>query len=73
MVPLTPRNERHLWLRFGAHEYTDMDVQAFEDRLGRIYDRPVHRIQVLDFDVLTEEIDQAMTTRLRMEHTGSDG
>ncbi|GKE13147.1 hypothetical protein Tco_1416698, partial [Tanacetum coccineum] len=28
---------------------------------------------VLDFDVLTDEMDQTMTDRLRMEHTGADG
>ncbi|GJZ88137.1 hypothetical protein Tco_0659919 [Tanacetum coccineum] len=49
------------------------EAKDFEDRLARIYDRQVHRVHVLDFDVLLEEMDQAMTDRLRMEHTGADG
>nr|GEY30451.1 hypothetical protein [Tanacetum cinerariifolium] len=31
------------------------------------------RVQVLDFDVLTEEMDQALADRLRMEHTSVNG
>ncbi|GKE27040.1 hypothetical protein Tco_1442424, partial [Tanacetum coccineum] len=45
----------------------------FEERLGRIFDRRIHRVHVLDFDVLTEEMQQVMTDRLKMEHTGGDG
>ncbi|GJS45073.1 gag-pol polyprotein [Tanacetum coccineum] len=33
----------------------------------------VHRLQVLDFGALTKEMDQAITDRLRMDHTGGDG
>nr|GEZ26074.1 hypothetical protein [Tanacetum cinerariifolium] len=36
------------------------------DRLARIYNRQVHRVQVLDFDVLIKEMDQAMTDKPRM-------
>ncbi|GJY20363.1 hypothetical protein Tco_0392929 [Tanacetum coccineum] len=36
-------------------------------------DYTVHRLHVLDFDVLMEEMDQAMTDRLRMVHPGTDG
>ncbi|GKB08216.1 hypothetical protein Tco_0836500, partial [Tanacetum coccineum] len=63
--------ERHLWLRYEDQEYTDDDIHDFEDRLGRIYDRRVHRIHVLDFEELTEEMDQALTDRLRIDHTGA--
>ncbi|GJV99072.1 hypothetical protein Tco_1554324 [Tanacetum coccineum] len=56
-----------------AKDYLDGDIQDFEDRLARIYDRQVHQVQVLNFDVLTEEMDQAMTDRLRMEQTCADG
>ncbi|GJZ80259.1 hypothetical protein Tco_0645253 [Tanacetum coccineum] len=48
-------------------------MHDFESRLGRIYDRQVHRIQVLDFDVLTEDIDHDLTERLRIEHTNAEG
>ncbi|GJR50424.1 hypothetical protein Tco_1400945 [Tanacetum coccineum] len=73
MAPLPPRNLRHAWLRFEGQVYTDADIQDFEERLGRIFDRRIFRVQVLDFDVLTEEMDQALADRLRMEHTGADG
>ncbi|GJT92256.1 hypothetical protein Tco_1081101 [Tanacetum coccineum] len=62
-----------MWLRFDGQDYLDGDIKDFEDRLGRIYNRKVHQVQVLDFDVLTKEMDQAMTNRHRMEHTGVDG
>nr|GEW71479.1 hypothetical protein [Tanacetum cinerariifolium] len=38
-----------------------------------IYDRHVHKVHVLDFDVLTKEMQQTMTDRLRMEHTDAQG
>ncbi|GKD90197.1 hypothetical protein Tco_1365704, partial [Tanacetum coccineum] len=60
LAPLPPRSEQHLWLRFDVQDYVDSAIQDFEDRLGRIYDRQVYRVQVLDFDVLTKEIDQAI-------------
>ncbi|GKD97898.1 hypothetical protein Tco_1381795, partial [Tanacetum coccineum] len=72
-MALPPRVERHLWLRFDTHDYLDSNIQDFKDRLAMIYDRQVHRVHILDFDVLTEEMDQTMTDRLRMEHTGADG
>ncbi|GJT02110.1 hypothetical protein Tco_0823279 [Tanacetum coccineum] len=34
-----PRNLRHAWLRFEGQDYTNADIQDFEDRLGRIHDR----------------------------------
>ncbi|GKC89997.1 hypothetical protein Tco_1150646 [Tanacetum coccineum] len=71
MAPLPSRAERHLWLRYEDQEYTYADIHDFEDRLGRIYDRRVHRIHVLYFEELTEEIDQALRDRLRIDHTGA--
>ncbi|GKD31519.1 hypothetical protein Tco_1242297 [Tanacetum coccineum] len=71
-MALPPRVERHLWLRFDTHDYLDSNIQDFKDRLAMIYDRQVHRVHILDFDVLTEEMDQTMTDRLRMEHTSAD-
>ncbi|GJW91244.1 hypothetical protein Tco_0168797 [Tanacetum coccineum] len=43
------------------------------ERLARIYDRQVHRVHVLDFDVPREEMEQVITDKLRMEHTSADG
>ncbi|GJU82062.1 hypothetical protein Tco_1284427 [Tanacetum coccineum] len=45
----------------------------FEGRLGRIYDRRVDRVQVLDLEELIMEMGQTVTDKLRMEHTRSDG
>ncbi|GKA75705.1 hypothetical protein Tco_0782083 [Tanacetum coccineum] len=73
MAPLPPRNLRHAWLIFECQDYTDTAIQDFEERLGRIFDRQILRVHVLDFDVLTEEMDQALTDRLRMEHISADG
>ncbi|GJV75183.1 hypothetical protein Tco_1506767 [Tanacetum coccineum] len=56
-----------------GQEYTDTIIQDFKERLGRIFGRQVNRLQVLDFGALTEEIDQAITDRLRMDHTEGDG
>nr|GEY21322.1 hypothetical protein [Tanacetum cinerariifolium] len=72
-MALPPRAERHLWLRLDAQDFVDSDIQDFEDMLARIYDKQVHRVHVLDFNVLTEEMQQAMTNRLRMEHTDAQG
>ncbi|GKB73996.1 hypothetical protein Tco_0935408 [Tanacetum coccineum] len=69
----TPRAERHLWFRYEGHDYTDAIIQDYEERLGRIYDRRANRIQILDFEELTEEIGQTMTDRLWMDHSGADG
>nr|GEV77899.1 hypothetical protein [Tanacetum cinerariifolium] len=73
MAPLPARNLRHTWLRFKGQDYTDVDIQDFEERLGRIFDRQILRVRVLDFDILTKEMNQALTDRLRIEHTGVDG
>ncbi|GKG46286.1 hypothetical protein Tco_0501132, partial [Tanacetum coccineum] len=43
----------------------------FEERLSRIFDMQILRVQVLDFNMLTEEMGQALTDRLRMEHIGA--
>nr|GEY38677.1 hypothetical protein [Tanacetum cinerariifolium] len=68
MAPRPPRAKRHPWLRFEGRDYIDVDIQDFKDRLGKIYDRYVHRVHVLDFDILTKEMREAMTDRLRIQH-----
>nr|GEU64667.1 hypothetical protein [Tanacetum cinerariifolium] len=73
MTPLPLTDQRHLWLRYEGLEYTNADIMDFERRLKRIYDRQVHRIQVLDFDTLTEEMKGALADRLRMEYTDAQG
>ncbi|GKA98741.1 hypothetical protein Tco_0826678 [Tanacetum coccineum] len=39
MAPLPPRDQRHLSLIYEGRDYTNIDIQDFEDRLGMIYDR----------------------------------
>ncbi|GJX62405.1 hypothetical protein Tco_0295305 [Tanacetum coccineum] len=73
MVPLPLRDQRHAWLRYEGQEYTDEIIHNFEERLGRIFDRQVNRVQVLDFKELIKETGQAMTERLRMEHIVAQG
>ncbi|GJW28552.1 hypothetical protein Tco_0045427 [Tanacetum coccineum] len=46
------RSERHEYLRFKDLEYTDADIMDFEERLGMIYSRGIHRMLVLDFESL---------------------
>ncbi|GJS10771.1 hypothetical protein Tco_0367567 [Tanacetum coccineum] len=57
MAALPPRDQRHLWLRYEGQEYTDADIVDLEERLGRIYDRRVHRVHTFDFGGLTAEVD----------------
>ncbi|GKG57131.1 hypothetical protein Tco_0582482, partial [Tanacetum coccineum] len=40
--------------------------------LSRIFTRQLNRLQVLDFGVLTKEMDQAVTDKLRMDYTRDD-
>ncbi|GKA00370.1 hypothetical protein Tco_0672920 [Tanacetum coccineum] len=72
-MTLPSRNERHAWLRFDTQDYTKEGIQDFESRLGKIYNRQVHQVQFLDFDVLTEDMKLDMTERLTMEHTDAQG
>nr|GEY38216.1 putative copia-type protein [Tanacetum cinerariifolium] len=72
---LPNRNKRHEWLRFNSQGYTKEEQLDFETRLGKIYYRKVHRVQVLDFTRLAEieDGDMDMTERLRMQPIGADG
>ncbi|GJY67405.1 hypothetical protein Tco_0469643 [Tanacetum coccineum] len=51
---LPPRAQRHPCLRFEGLEYTNADIVDFEERLGKIYGRGVHRVQVFNFRGLTD-------------------
>ncbi|GKE51466.1 hypothetical protein Tco_1486622, partial [Tanacetum coccineum] len=42
-MALSPRDQRHQYLRFEGLEYTDADITDFEERLGRIYGREIPR------------------------------
>ncbi|GJU45478.1 hypothetical protein Tco_1202744 [Tanacetum coccineum] len=72
-MALPPRDQRHPSLRFEGFEYSDEAVHGFELRLERIFGRQIHRVQVLDFASLTEEMREDMDTRLRMVHYDERG
>ncbi|GJZ83308.1 hypothetical protein Tco_0648481 [Tanacetum coccineum] len=59
-MALPLRDQRHQYLRFMGLWYTDTDIADFEERLGSIYDREVHRVQVFDFGGLTELMDERL-------------
>ncbi|GKA13111.1 hypothetical protein Tco_0692657 [Tanacetum coccineum] len=64
-MTLPPRDQRHRYLRFEGLEYTDADVMDFEERLGRIYDRKIHRVQVFDFGGLTDLMAEGLSGGVR--------
>ncbi|GKE38347.1 hypothetical protein Tco_1461752 [Tanacetum coccineum] len=72
-MALTPRDQRHQYLRFEGLEYTDADIADFEMRLGKIYSREVHRVLVLDFESLPAEMAEGLTGRMLIEHRDARG
>ncbi|GKA52706.1 hypothetical protein Tco_0746021 [Tanacetum coccineum] len=73
MAPLPPREQRHQFLRYHGLEYSDQDIADFKERLERIHDRGTHRVQVFDFEGMTELIRDVLYARMRMEHRDGDG
>ncbi|GKD28574.1 hypothetical protein Tco_1239352 [Tanacetum coccineum] len=53
--------------------YGVLDIAYFETRLGKIYRREVHRIQVFDFGGLTKLMDKGLRGRILMEHRDAQG
>ncbi|GJX41178.1 hypothetical protein Tco_0256168, partial [Tanacetum coccineum] len=72
-MALPPRDQRHQYLRFEGLQYTDTNIADFEMRLTKIYRREVHRVQVFDFEGLTELIDEGLRGRMLMEHRDAQG
>ncbi|GJZ71653.1 hypothetical protein Tco_0635504 [Tanacetum coccineum] len=73
MTPLTPREQRHPWLRYQVEGYIEDIVHNFEQRLETIFGRSVNRVHVLDFVGLTEEMRQTLADWLRMVYTRDEG
>ncbi|GKG59868.1 hypothetical protein Tco_0607496, partial [Tanacetum coccineum] len=48
-MALSPRDQRYQYLRYERLQYTDADILDFEEILGRIYSREIHRVKVVDF------------------------
>ncbi|GKF81544.1 hypothetical protein Tco_0240146, partial [Tanacetum coccineum] len=72
-MALTPRDQRHQYLRFEGLEYTDADITDFEMRLGKIYSREVHRVLVLDFESLPAKMAKGLTGRMLIKHRDARG
>ncbi|GJX12336.1 hypothetical protein Tco_0204094 [Tanacetum coccineum] len=72
-MALPPRDQRHQYLRFEGLEYTDAEITDFEDRLGRIYSRGIHRMLVLDFESLPAVMSERLTSKMLMEHRDDQG
>ncbi|GKE08196.1 hypothetical protein Tco_1411747 [Tanacetum coccineum] len=72
-MALPPRDQRHQYLRFEGLGYTDVDITDFEERLGGIYGREIHRVQVFDFGGLTDLVAEGLSGRMLMEHRDSQG
>ncbi|GJS42926.1 hypothetical protein Tco_0567969 [Tanacetum coccineum] len=72
-MALPPRAQRHQYLMFEGLEYTDVDIANFEERLGKIYGRGVHRVQVFNFGGLTDLMAEGLSSRMLMEHRDTQG
>ncbi|GKE76926.1 hypothetical protein Tco_1543046 [Tanacetum coccineum] len=67
-MALPSRDQRHRYPRFEGLEYLDADITDFEEMLGKIYRRGVHRVHVLNFRGLTDEKTVGLSDRMLMEH-----
>nr|GEU96092.1 hypothetical protein [Tanacetum cinerariifolium] len=67
-IDLPPKDQRHPYLRFEGLEYTNEDIEDFEERLVKIYRRGVHRVHVFDFRGLTDLMAEGMSDRMLVEH-----
>ncbi|GJT02730.1 hypothetical protein Tco_0823899 [Tanacetum coccineum] len=65
--------QRNLFLRYQGLEYTDADIADFEERLERIYNREIHRVQVVDFQGMPELMRDGLFARMVMEHRDDAG
>ncbi|GJX66090.1 hypothetical protein Tco_0300433, partial [Tanacetum coccineum] len=72
-MALPPRDQRHPYLRFEGLQYTDADIADFETRLGKIYRREVHRVQVFNFGGLTDLMVEGLSGMMLMEHKDAQG
>ncbi|GKE55670.1 hypothetical protein Tco_1494855 [Tanacetum coccineum] len=59
--------------RFEGLEYTDADIADFEERLGKIYGKGVHRVHIFDFGGSTAKMAEGLSVRILMEHRDVQG
>ncbi|GJT21400.1 hypothetical protein Tco_0891337 [Tanacetum coccineum] len=67
---LSPRDQRHIWLRYQVVGYTEEIVHDFEQSLDMIFSRQVNRVHMLDFEGLTPDMRQDLAERMRMVLNG---
>ncbi|GKB97335.1 hypothetical protein Tco_0983472 [Tanacetum coccineum] len=72
-MALTPRDQRHQYLRYEGLQYRDTDILDFESRLTRIYMREVHRVHVFDFGGLPDLMADRLSGRMLMGHRDAQG
>ncbi|GJT83461.1 hypothetical protein Tco_1057803 [Tanacetum coccineum] len=72
-MALPLRKQRHPFLRYQGLEYTDADIEDFEARLDRIYRREVHRVQIFDFEGLSDLMVKGLSARMLMEYQDDQG
>ncbi|GJY19095.1 hypothetical protein Tco_0390586 [Tanacetum coccineum] len=72
-MTLLPKDQRHQYLRFEGLEYSDTNIAYFKGRLGKIYGRGVHQVQVFDFGGLTAEMAEGLSGRMLMKHKDAQG
>nr|GEU65097.1 hypothetical protein [Tanacetum cinerariifolium] len=66
-------DQRHPYLKFEGLEYTDADIVDFEEMLGRIYGKGVHRVYVFDFERLTDLMAEGLSGQMLIEHRDAQG
>ncbi|GJU13065.1 hypothetical protein Tco_1135461 [Tanacetum coccineum] len=72
-MAIPPRYQRHQYLRSEGLGYTDADIINFKERLGRIYGKEIHRVQVFNFGGLTYLMAEGLSGRMLMEHRDAQG
>ncbi|GKA91209.1 hypothetical protein Tco_0813079 [Tanacetum coccineum] len=72
-MALPLREQRHPFLRYQGLEYTNADIEDFEERLARIYRREVHRVQVFNFEGLPDLMAEGLSARILMEYRDDQG
>ncbi|GJR97674.1 hypothetical protein Tco_0269848 [Tanacetum coccineum] len=72
-MAIPPRYQRHQYLRSEGLGYTDADIINFKERLGRIYGKEIHRVQVFNFGGLTYLMAEGLSGRMQMEHRDAQG
>nr|GEV36831.1 hypothetical protein [Tanacetum cinerariifolium] len=53
--------------------YTDADIADFEELLGRIYKKGVHRVHVFDFERLIDLMYEGLSGQMLMKHMDAQG